>query len=226
MENNKTILIIEDEDKLRFLIKSYLEREGFKVYEASNGRDGVSLFCQNRIDLVILDIMLPEYDGWTVCRELRKSTDIPIIMLTARGEESDKLFGFELGADDYIVKPFSMKELMARIKVFLRRTTNIDVKGQISIEKWRILINTNSHRVYVKDDEVTLTPKEYELLVYMAINKNKAFSREHLLERIWGYDFYGDLRTVDTHIKRLRLKLGDSRESIATVRGLGYMLEG
>jgi DNA-binding response OmpR family regulator len=225
MEKTKTILVVEDETKLRLLIRSYLEREGFNVLEAGDGKQAIDMFKDNGADLALLDVMLPEYDGWTVCREIRKNSDIPVIMLTARGEEHDKLFGFELGADDYIVKPFSLKELMARIQVFLRRSIRENDREIIHIGQWNMVINTQSHRVYIDDSEVNLTPKEYELLVYMASNKNKAFSRENLLERIWGYDFYGDVRTVDTHIKRLRLKLGTARDAIATVRGHGYMME-
>ena len=220
--SNKTILIIEDEERMRRLIKDYLNREGYKVIEASDGKIAIDTFKENKVDLVILDIMLPQFDGWTVCREIRKNSDVPIVMLTARSEESDQLFGFDLGADQYITKPFSPKILVAKVKVLLKRSsiTNEDILtlNEISIDR-------GAHRVYIKDSEVELSPKEYDLLSFLVENKGKALEREQILNSVWGYAYYGDTRTVDTHVKRLRAKLDDKGEYIETVRGIGYRFE-
>lgn len=217
------ILIVEDEDRMRRLIGDYLKKEGYTLIEAENGRLALEKFFNDNIDLVILDIMLPEYDGWTVMREIRKESNVPIIILTARSEESDELFGFEFGADEYVTKPFSPKVLVARVKALLRRSNTFSREDMLKIGS--LELDLNGHRVFNNGVEIKLTPKEYELLVYMAKNKGKALSRETLLNGVWGYDYYGDFRTVDTHIKRLRLKLKENSHIIETVRGVGYRLE-
>lgn len=222
--NNKKVLLVEDESSLRQLMKTYFLKEGAEVIEAGDGRAALNKFEENNIDLVILDIMLPEYDGWSVCKRIREKSDIPILMLTARSEENDKLFGFELGADDYMTKPFSLKELIARSKVLIKRSRKeMDLKDILILEN--IKIDRLSHKVFINNIEVEFSPKEYDLLNYFVTNKNQALSREMILNGVWGYDYYGDLRTVDTHIKRLRQKLEDEGDKITTVRGFGYRFE-
>ena len=221
--NGQKILIVEDEVRMRILISDYLKREGFEILEAGDGQEALDIFEQNDLDIVVLDIMLPKYDGWTVCRNIRKSSNVPIVMLTARSEESDELFGFELGVDEYITKPFSLKILVARIKALLSRTSMLS-NDEISIGG--IVIDTSAHIVSVNGQRAELTPKEYELLIYLVKNKGIALSREQILDGVWGYDYYGDLRTVDTHIKRLRMKIGESAGLIQTVRGIGYRFGG
>lgn len=225
--NNIKILLTEDEESLRKLMKAYYLKEGALVLEAKDGEEALKIFKEEKIDIVILDIMLPKYDGWTVCKKIREESDVPILMLTARSEENDKLLGFELGADDYMTKPFSLKELMARSKVLLKRSQkynqDFDVDNIININGLKI--NKNSRKVYIDEKEVELSPKEYELLSYFVINTNQALSREMILDGVWGYDYYGDLRTVDTHVKRLRHKLEEYGKSIVTVRSFGYRFE-
>ncbi|MBF8982371.1 response regulator transcription factor [Lutibacter sp. B2] len=216
------ILIVEDESRMRRLIGDYLKREGYHVIEAVDGKEGIELFHNKEIDLVILDIMLPQYDGWTVCREIRKESKIPIVMLTARSEESDELFGFELGADEYITKPFSPKILIARIKVLLRKVEENE-SSILSFDE--LQIDTSAHMVILSGEKIEMTHKEYELLVYMFKNEGQALTREQILNGVWGYDYFGDLRTVDTHIKRLRSKLKDKSDYIQTVRSVGYRFE-
>jgi len=218
----KKILIVEDEERMRRLIGDYLKREGFKIIEAEDGKRALEFFESENVDLIILDIMLPEYDGWTVCREIRKSSEVPIIMLTARSEESDELFGFELGADEYVTKPFSPKILVARVNALLRRANAI-IEDIASIEG--IEVDQIGHRVLIDGNEVEMTPKEYELLDFMIKNVGQALTREQILDEVWGYDYYGDFRTVDTHIKRLRIKLDEKSNFIQTVRGIGYRFE-
>ncbi|MCG8484179.1 MAG: response regulator transcription factor [Clostridia bacterium] len=217
------IMIVEDEERLRKVIIKYLVNEGYQVIEAKDGKEALDYFYSQDLDLVILDIMMPEYDGWSVCRAIRKESEIPILMLTARSEESDRLFGFELGADDYVTKPFSLKELVMRVKALLKRTGNItDNEKKIS----DIKIDIKSHKVYIKDQEVELSPKEYDLLLYFGHNIGLALTRENILDKVWGYDYYGDLRTVDTHVKRLRKKINKSSDvQVKTVRGVGYRFE-
>lgn len=221
MENTK-ILIVEDEEKMRYVIKIFLEKEGFIIEEAESGKQALKKIEDMDYSLILLDVMLPEIDGWTVCREIRKYYSTPIIMLTARSEEYDKLFGFELGVDDYITKPFSPKEMVARIKAILKRTnSNYNLEKQnvnISVLK----INQTAKQVFLKDKEIILTPKEFDLLYFLAQNPERVYSREELLNHVWGYDFFGDLRTVDTHIKQLREKLGEYKKYIHTVWGTGY----
>ena len=216
------ILIVEDEERMRRLIGDYLKREGFKIIEVEDGKRALKSFESENVDLIILDIMLPQYDGWTVCREIRKSSKVPIIMLTARSEESDELFGFELGADEYVTKPFSPKILVARVNALLRRT-NIATEDVVSTGG--IVIDKISHRILIEGNEVEMSPKEYELLDFMVKNSGQALTREQILDEVWGYDYYGDYRTVDTHIKRLRIKLDKKSNLIQTVRGIGYRFE-
>lgn len=225
MDKQVKILLVEDEPKMRDLIKIAFKKEQFETYEAVDGKQALNLFKCFRFDLIILDVMLPEIDGWTVCREIRRTSNLPIIMLTARGEEFDKLFGFELGADDYIVKPFSPRELVARVKALIRRSEskNTEVASQIHIGD--ININLLSREVKVDDNIIVLTNKEYELLLFLSSNQNIVFTREQLLLKVWGYDQYGDPRTVDTHIKKIREKLDKKSNYITTVWGVGYKLE-
>ncbi|MGB9840845.1 response regulator transcription factor [Thermovenabulum sp.] len=212
------ILLVEDEEKIRRVIKLYLEKEGFEVEEASDGNEAIEKFQPLIYSVVILDVMLPQKDGWSVLREIRKKDDTPVIMLTARGEDDDKIFGFELGADDYVVKPVSPKEIVARVKAIMKRTRK-DKHDDI------LFIDKAAREVYVKGQRVNLTQKEYELLLYLYERQNIALSREQILNGVWGYEYYGDFRTVDTHIKNLREKLGEVRDYIKTVRGYGYKFE-
>lgn len=216
-------MLVEDEDKLRKLISTYLNKESTNVFEARDGEEALRLFNENQINIVILDIMLPKYDGWTVCKRIREVSSIPILMLTARNEESDKLFGFELGADDYMIKPFSLKELVARVKALLKRSRQ-QVSHEV-IELGELVIDKKSRKVCVNNSTLALSPKEYDLLLFFTHNKNQALSRELILDGVWGYDYYGDLRTVDTHVKRLRQKLQAVGDAIVTVRGFGYRFE-
>ncbi len=218
-----TILLVEDEKNLRKLIKTYLEREMINVMEAADGREALELWDTDKYDLVILDVMLPEYDGWTVCKRIRRDSPVPIIMLTARGEEEDKLFGFDLGADDYVTKPFSVKELVARVKALLKRS-NHQLLTEV-IEVGDLKIDKKMHQAFLDGKPIDLTPKEYDLLLVFLHNQNQALTREIILDNVWGYDYYGDLRTVDTHVKRLRKKLKRMGKQIITVRGLGYRFE-
>ena len=221
---NSRILIVDDEELIRDLIKEYISLENFVADEAVDGIQALQLFKQFNYDLIILDVMMPGMDGWSLCREIRKTSQVPVIMLTARGEEYDKLLGFELGVDDYMVKPFSPRELLARMKAIMRRSVVRDEPDDyISFEGLTIIFD--SHNVYVDDNLVNLTPKEYELLTFFARNTNRVFSREQLLDSVWGYDFIGDTRTVDTHIKMLRESLGAYRKFIVTVWGTGYKFE-
>ena len=219
------ILIVDDEQKIREVIREYSEFNGYEVEEAADGMEAVSLCRLNDYDLIIMDIMMPRLDGYSACKEIKKAKNIPVIMLSARGEEYDKLFGFELGIDDYVVKPFSPKELMARVNAVLARS-NAKQEEQPEILKFDGLeINIPARTVSVDGKKVELTPKEYELLFYLVENKNIALSRNKLLSDIWGYDFFGDDRTIDTHIKNLRNNLGPYRDYIVTLRGVGYKFE-
>lgn len=220
---NKKILVVDDEPLIRKLVTDFLKREGYITLEAEDGRRALDIFSfEKDIDLVILDVMLPEYDGWTVCREIRKKSSTPIIMLTARGEEFDELFGFDIGADEYIAKPFSPNILMARVNAVLRRAVPVDSKTR---EFNGLIIDENAHEVNIDDCQIDLSPKEYDLLMYLTGNYGKAVSREQILDKVWGYDYYGDLRTVDTHINRLRIKLDSKSNYVQTVRGYGYRFE-
>lgn len=223
----KQILIVDDEPGIRDLIKEYLVLEEYEVLEAIDGVDGLNKFKNNEVSLVILDVMLPKIDGWKVCREIRTSSSVPIIMLTARGEEYDKLFGFELGVDDYMVKPFSPKELLARIRAIFNRSSILmkEPEKPNRIQMSEILIDFDARSVYQGDKLLSLTPKEYDLLYFFVNNQGKVFSREQLLNQVWGYEFLGDVRTVDTHVKMLRETLGDYRKWITTAWGIGYKFQ-
>ena len=219
------LLVVDDEPKIREVIREYAEFNGYEVTEAEDGMSAVGLCKLNKYDLVILDIMMPKLDGFTACKEIKKISDVPIIMLSARGEEYDKLFGFELGIDDYIVKPFSPKELMARVNVVLERRNSVSKDNSSVLTFDGLEINIAARTVSVDGKRVELTPKEYDLLFYLIKNKNIALSRDKLLSDIWGYDFFGDDRTIDTHIKNLRNNLGPYRAFIVTLRGVGYKFE-
>jgi len=220
----KKIRIFDDEERMRKLVSDFLKKEGYTTICAQNGREALDLFNQHEdISLVILDVMMPEMDGWDVCREIRSTSRIPIIMLTARDQEADELQGFELGADEYISKPFSPAILIARVNALLRRT---EQKNYPPRSIGGLLIDENAHYVYVDDQVVDLTPKEFELLVYLADHEGRALNRDQIVNAVWDYDFYGDMRTVDVHIKNLRLKLGEKGDYIQTVRGIGYRFEG
>ena len=220
------ILVVDDEAGIREMIKEYFAPEGYIIDQAANGIEALELFAKSRYSLVILDIMMPKMDGWTVCREIRKSSQTPVIMLSARGEEYDKLFGFELGVDDYMVKPFSPRELLARSRAVIRRSQSPGQKSiKNTVEFDGLKINFDSRNVTINGKPVTLTPKEYELLSFFAENSSRVFSRQQLLSEVWGYDFFGDVRTVDTHIKMLRESLGEYRKFIVTVWGTGYKFE-
>lgn len=218
----KKILIIDDEWKIRKLIKDYLVREGYTVDEAGNGEEGIEKFFSTGYDVVILDIMMPKIDGWSVCRKIREESQVPIIMLTARSDESDQLFGFDLEADEYMTKPFNPKLLVAKVKALLRRDRKI--VDNVPMAFGDLVIDGVKREVKLKDVVLELTPKEYDLLYFFIENKGIALSREKILNSVWGWDYFGDSRTVDTHIKRLRKKIGD--EYIQTVRGFGYKFEG
>lgn len=218
------ILIVDDEKMIRNVIKEYAEFDGFEVTEAEDGMEAVEICRKEDFDLIVMDIMMPRLDGYSAIKEIRKTKQIPVIMLSARGEEYDKLFGFEIGIDDYVVKPFSPKELLARIKAVLKRSAAKEQPMDI-IRYEGLEINVTGREVSVDGKPVSLTPKEYDLLFYLVRNKGIALSREKLLEEVWGYDFFGDDRTVDTHIKMLRNSLGEYRKFIKTLRGMGYKFE-
>ena len=220
------VLIVDDEENIRIGLREYAEFEGHTVTEAVDGMDAVNKCKNDDFDVIIMDIMMPRLDGFSACKEIRKTKDIPVLMLSARGEEYDKLFGFELGIDDYVVKPFSPKEVMARINVIVSRRQN----AQKETENKHIIIkgidiDTSARKVYIDGKRVELTPKEYDLLTFMIKNKNIALSRNQLLSEVWGYEFFGDDRTVDTHIKMLRNSIEPYRDLISTVRGVGYIFE-
>ena len=223
MENIK-ILVVDDESRMRKLVKDFLAREGYTVLEAGDGMEAMDVFYEDKdIALVILDVMMPEMDGWQVCREIRESSKVPIIMLTARSEERDELQGFELGVDEYISKPFSPKILVARVNAILRRTFGTD--GGDVLNAGGITIDKAAHIVKIDGKPVDLSFKEFELLAYFVENQGIALSREKILNNVWDYDYFGDARTIDTHVKKLRSKLGDKGEYIRTIWGMGYKFE-
>lgn len=219
------LLIVDDERSIREVVREYAEFEGYEVDEAVDGMDAVEKVRKGDYGVIIMDIMMPRLDGFSACKEIRKTKDIPIIMLSARGEEYDKLFGFELGIDDYIVKPFSPKELLARVRAVLKRNSSLSANKQEVIRYEGLEINFTAREVTIDGARVPMTPKEYDLLFFLVRNMNVALSRDKLLEEVWGYDFYGDDRTVDTHIKMLRNSLGEYRNLIITLRGMGYKFE-
>ncbi len=221
------ILVVDDEPKIRNVVKEYANFEGYDVDEAENGMVAIDMCKKNDYSIIIMDIMMPKLDGYSAIKEIKKSKDIPVIMLSARGEEYDKLFGFEIGIDDYIVKPFSPKELMARINAVISRTkkNNSSEDGKEKFVFDGLEVDKLGRTVMVDGVKKELTPKEFDLLVYLIINKGIALSREKILSEVWGYDFFGDDRTVDTHIKMLRNSIEDYRDRIVTVRGMGYKFE-
>lgn len=221
----KKVLVIDDEKSIRDIIGEYLTEEGFDFVEAPDGIRGLEIFRSVNPDLVILDVMMPKMDGWKVCREIRSESATPVIMLTARGEEYDKLFGFELGADDYMVKPFSPRELIARVKAVLSRGSTGERKDHETIEIEDLRIDFDARSIYLGEEHLNLTPKEYDLLSFFLKNSGRVFSREQLLNQVWGYEFVGDARTVDTHVKMLRENLRHHRNWIVTSWGVGYKFE-
>lgn len=226
------ILVVDDEPRIRSIIKKYAEFEGYTVTEAADGMEAVHFCRTNEFDLVIMDIMMPELDGFSACREIRKQSQIPIIMLSARGEEYDKINGFELGIDDYVVKPFSPKELMLRIEAVMKRVKHGAGEGAkrenlvITLDNGGLVADVTARLVMIDGERVDMSPKEYDLFFYMLANRNIALSREKLISDVWGYDFFGDARTLDTHIKLLRKSLGRYAGLICTLRGVGYRFEG
>lgn len=222
MSASTNILIADDEPRMIKLVTDFLKKDGFNVLAAGNGRQALEIFNNHHIDLVILDVMMPEYDGWAVCREIRKISHVPIIMLTARSEESDELFGFELGADEYVTKPFSPKILVARVQSLLRRVTE---RKNLNIPADGLEIDINGRAVTVEGTPLDLSMKEFELLLYLVNNEGTALNRDQILSAVWDYNYFGDARTVDTHIKRLRSKLGNKGSLIKTIRGIGYKFE-
>lgn len=218
------ILIVDDESRMRKLVKDFLGREGYLVREAGDGMEALEIFYEEKdIALIILDVMMPRMDGWQTCREIRQSSQVPIIMLTARSEEHDELQGFELGVDEYISKPFSPKILVARVEAILRRSHAIGT-GDV-IDAGGIIIDKAAHQVKIDDTEIDLSFKEFELLAYFVENQGIALSREKILNNVWNYDYFGDARTIDTHVKKLRSKLGDKGNYIKTIWGMGYKFE-
>ena len=219
------ILVADDEQKIREVIKEYAEYEGHTVYEAVDGMQAVDMAKEQDFDIIIMDVMMPRLDGFSACKEIRKFKNTPILMLSARTEEYDKLFGFEMGVDDYVVKPFSPRELVARVKAVLARTMPKPEETQGSYVFGDLHIDTASHTVKIAGQEAPLTPKEFDLLVFLVSNKGIALSREKILQKVWNYDYYGEDRTVDTHIKMLRSHLGPCRNYIVTVWGIGYKFD-
>ena len=218
------ILVVDDESRMRKLVRDFLVRQNFDVLEAEDGEKAIDLFYQEKdIALIILDVMMPKMDGWQVCREIRKNSKVPIIMLTARGDEQDELLGFELGVDEYISKPFSPKILVARVEAILRRTNAMASDNLITAGV--IVMDKAAHLVKVEDKEVELSYKEFELLTYFMENQGIALSREKILNNVWNYDYFGDARTIDTHVKKLRSKLGKGGDYIKTIWGMGYKFE-
>ena len=217
------ILIADDEQLMRQLVIDFLKPEGYEILEASDGKEALEIYDKEHPDLILLDVMMPGYDGWTVCREIRRESTVPIMMLTAKGEEIDQLFAYDLGADEYITKPFSPKILVAKIKALLRRSQNEQETHEADDG---VAIDRDARQVVLDGKNVDLSPTEYKILNYLMSNTGKALSRRQILNQVWNYDYYGDLRTVDTHINRLRIKLGDKGRYIRTVRGYGYRYDG
>ncbi len=218
------ILVVDDESRMRKLVRDFLERAGYRVMEAENGLEAMEIYYENKdIGLLILDIMMPKMDGWQVCREVRQSSKVPIIMLTARSEERDELQGFELGVDEYISKPFSPKILVARVEAILRRSRALDENE--AIDAGGIVIDKAAHRVQIDGSDIDLSYKEFELLSYFVENQGIALSREKILNNVWNYDYFGDARTIDTHVKKLRSKLEGKGHYIKTIWGMGYKFE-
>ena len=220
------LLVVDDEEKIRSMIKKYAIYEGHEIVEAATGFEAIELCLQRSFDLIIMDIMMPELDGFSACKEIRKTSQTPIIVLSARGEEYDKIHGFEVGIDDYVVKPFSVKELMMRIQAILKRTNAVNEQGKEIVVFEGLSIDFTGRIVMVDQKVVDMSPKEYDLLFFMVRNRGIALTRERLISEVWGYDYFGDDRTLDTHIKLLRKRLGDYQKFIVTLRGVGYRFEG
>ena len=217
------ILVVDDESRMRKLVSDFLVRKNYEVIEAENGEAAVDIFFENKdIALIILDVMMPKMDGWQVCREIRQYSKVPIIMLTAKSDEKDELLGFELGVDEYISKPFSPKILVARVEAVLRRTNALEEEV---VEIGGITLDKAAHQVRIDEEAIELSVKEFELLTYFITNKGVALSRERILNNVWNYDYFGDARTIDTHVKKLRSKLGDKGDFIKTIWGMGYKFE-
>lgn len=219
------ILVVDDEFRIREIIKKYANFEGHKVTEAVDGMSAIEICNKETFDIIIMDVMMPELDGFSACKEIRKHCNTPIIMLSARGEEYDKIHGFELGIDDYVVKPFSPKELMMRVNAVLKRSNGADTPSQDVFKFENLVVDFTARIVTVNGKRVDMTPKEYELFFYMVKNKGIALTREKLISEVWGYDFFGDDRTLDTHIKLLRKSLGEYSKCIVTLRGVGYRFD-
>ena len=221
--SNIQILVVDDESRMRKLVKDFLQREGYSVLEAGDGMEAMDIFYEQKIDLVILDVMMPRMDGWQTCREIRRDSTVPIIMLTARSEERDELQGFELGVDEYISKPISPKILVARVGALLKRIYGTDAEEKM--EAGGIELDKAAHQVQVDGKSIDLSYKEFELLTYFLENQGIALSREKILNNVWNYDYFGDARTIDTHVKKLRNKMGDKGNYITTIWGMGYKFE-
>lgn len=219
------VLIVEDEERIREVIKDYFEDADYEVTETGDGLEAIELVDEQDFDLILLDIMLPKIDGFSICRKIRKTKSVPIIIITARSEEDDRLTGYELGADDYVTKPFSPKVLLAKANALIKRVSGTVCNEEGVISMAGITVNQASHTVHIDEKCVGLTPKEYDLLLYLMNNKGKVMSRDTLLSKVWGYDYFGDLRTVDTHIKKLRSKMGDKAAHIKTIIKAGYKFE-
>lgn len=219
------ILVVDDEERMRKLISAYLKKQGYEPIEAENGLEALRIFENEKIHLIVLDVMMPVMDGWTACKEIRKVSDVPIIFLTAKGEDEDMLLGFEFGTDHYLTKPFDMRVLLAHIKALINRVYNAQTQTKKEIHINGLYIDELSHKVTLDGEVLNLSPKEYDLLVYFAANNGIVLTREKILDYIWGMDYFGDYRTVDSHIRRLRDKLGEKANLIATIRGVGYRFE-
>ncbi len=217
------VLVVDDESRMRKLVKDFLTRQDYQVLEAENGEAAVDLFFEKKdISLIILDVMMPKMDGWQTCREIRRYSKVPIIMLTAKSDEKDELLGFELGVDEYISKPFSPKILVARVEAILRRSNALD---NSTVEIGGIVLDQAAHEVRIDNKSIELSVKEFELLTYFIVNKGVALSREKILNNVWNYDYFGDARTIDTHVKKLRSKMGEKGDFIKTIWGMGYKFE-
>lgn len=220
---NMDILVVDDEDRIRKLVRDFLTKNGYGVFEARNGEEALELFYEEKsIALIILDVMMPKLNGYQVLKEIRESSQVPVIMLTAKTDESDELMGFELGVDDYVCKPFSPKTLVARVDALLRRR---EAENQITLSEGGIVIDKGAHTVQIDGADIELSVKEFELLTYFVENKGKALSRDRILSAVWNYDYFGDARTIDTHVKKLRSKMGDKGDYIKTIWGMGYKFE-
>lgn len=221
-----TLLVVDDESRIRDLIRKYAAFEGYTVDEAANGMEAIEKFSKGNYDLIIMDVMMPELDGFSACREIRRTSQVPVIMLSARGEEYDRIHGFELGVDDYVVKPFSPRELMMRVSAILKRSAAATAANDNDrVVMGDLVVDFTARQVSLHGENLSLSPKEYDLLFYMVRNRGIALTREKLISDVWGYDFFGDDRTLDTHIKLLRKSLGDYADRISTLRGVGYRFE-